>query len=109
MPPTKVLLVDDAVVLGLKEILKDVGNGHFGNHLEGTDFEVEEYSDWAQDYKYLHLTYIVKHAPSGRCFEVMQSRSGSPFTDWCYDDPDLGREVVKVTKTITREVWKAAQ
>ena len=74
------------------------------------DFEQVEEGEWAQDHKYQHCDFIVKHIPTGKFYEFSISRSGSYHTDWYYSYEDDGAdltEVQKVTKTFTREVWQA--
>lgn len=74
-------------------------------------WEVVEEGEWVQDYKYQHRTNTVKHIPTGKFYQYEFSRSGSPFTDWCYsheygDYPDLC-EVVQEERTIVQKYWKA--
>lgn len=75
----------------------------------GGDWEVVENGEWTQDHKYQHKESVVKHVPTGKFYHYEISRSGSPFTDWCYsyedgDYPDLV-EVEKKERVITESYW----
>ena len=73
-------------------------------------WEVIEEGDWTQDYKYQHKESIVKHIPTGKFYQYWVSRSGSPFTDWCYSyeygDYPILYEVVQEERTIVQKYWK---
>lgn len=70
------------------------------DYFEADDFELVREGSWEQDYKYQLRDDVYKHKESGRFFMHIQSRSGSPFSDWYYDDPQVV-EVVPETKTVT--------
>lgn len=67
------------------------------------DFEVID--QWVEDAgKYQHLTWIVKHIPTGDTYRGTATRSGSYFTDYDYDyDPDLV-QVYRTERVV--EVWE---
>lgn len=75
----------------------------YGNH---DDWEFVEEGDWVQDYKYQLRTNYVKHKPTGKIYEYSQSRSGSPFTDWYYEEgvPEFN-EVIQKERTIVEKYW----
>lgn len=54
-------------------------------------FEVIEAGEWTQDYKYQLKDWIFRY--EGRFYQLTESRSGSPFTDWYYDSDDWKAEV----------------
>lgn len=70
-------------------------------------FEIVEEDAWVQDGKYQYKDTIFSY--QGKYYELTESRSGSPFTDWEYDSeywPDEKEvpEVEKVPTTIYQ--WK---
>lgn len=78
----------------------------------GSDtWEVVEEGDWTQDCKYQHKESIVKHIPTRKFYRYEVSRSGSPFTDWCYSyecgELPVLYEVVQEERTIVQKYWKA--
>ena len=78
----------------------------------GSDiWEVIDEGVWTQDSKYQHKDSLVKHTPTGKFYTYCVSRSGSPFTDWCYSyeygDYPILYEVVKEERTIVQKFWKA--
>ncbi len=66
--------------------------------------EVVEDGGWTQDYKYQHQDTVVKD-DEGNHFMLSNTRSGSPFSDWDYGEPNICQVEPKV-ETITRVVWK---
>lgn len=73
-------------------------------------FEVVEEGDWSQNNKYQLKDWIFEY--EGKFYQLTESRSGSPFTDWYYDSDDWGSQVeveevepveVKITK------WKVVK
>jgi hypothetical protein len=84
----------------LLELLEDDSE-----YLEGAeDFECVEEGAWEQDYKYQLKSSVYKHKASGRFFMLHESRSGSPFSDWHYDDPQI-TEVSPETRTVIVTDW----
>lgn len=71
---------------------------------ENDDIKVVFEGNWEQDYKYQHCEIVYSYQPESaqiRYFSVCLTRSGSPFTDWEYNDPECYEVVpVEVTKTI---------
>jgi hypothetical protein len=75
------------------------------NYLEESeDFECVEGDDWTQDHKYQVRSLVYKHKESERFFMVHESRSGSPFSDWYYDDPQVV-EVYPESRTVVVTDW----
>lgn len=64
-------------------------------------FEVVEEGDWAQDHKYQLKDWIFKY--EGKFYQLTESRSGSPFTDWYYDRDDWG-SYIEVDQVEPKEV-----
>lgn len=59
---------------------------------------VEE-GEWEIDFKdYATRSDTYRHVPSGRYFEISQRRSGSYYTDYFYDAPEI-YEVYPVVRT----------
>lgn len=54
-------------------------------------FEVIEAGEWTQDCKYQLKDWIFRY--EGRFYQLTDSRSGSPFTDWYYDSDDWAAEI----------------
>lgn len=71
--------------------------------IEGNGVEVVEVEDWIDEGKYSYQNTIVKY--QDKFYNVSQSRSGSYFTDYFYNDPVV-TEVKPVEKTIT--IWVRA-
>lgn len=68
------------------------------------DFKVIEEGEWIDDGKYSSCETIIKHKQE--YYNVYQARSGSYFTDYEYDDP----EVYKVVpKEVVKTVWKVVK
>ena len=79
----------------------------FWGGLDGYELVLE--GDWDVDYKYQHMTVIVKHLDTGKYYEYSISRSGSPFSEYWYSYEDEGTElfeVEQVTKTIVQTTWE---
>ena len=73
-------------------------------------FEFIEASEWEQDHKYQSREVIFKY--DGKFYRIFEMRSGSPFTDWHYEDMDVDSngmvdcdEVFKVKKVV--EIWSS--
>jgi hypothetical protein len=62
--------------------------------------------EWEQDGKYQWSDVITKHIETGICYMLTMTRSGSPFTDWHYDEPG-SLKVREVVPSITIEAtWR---
>lgn len=63
---------------------------HYNAAFDGIikDWEVIEEGEWEGE-KYMVKTNLVRHKDTGAFYHLSQSRSGSYFTDWEYDFPDL--------------------
>jgi hypothetical protein len=67
--------------------------------LDGTyGFEILQKYPWEQEGKIQIKQTIIKY--KDRFFSIFEYRSGSPFSDWNYDDPTVV-EVVPKEETIT--------
>lgn len=70
-------------------------------------FEIIEEGEWRQDHKCQFKDWIFEH--EGKFYQLTESRSGSPFTDWYYDSDDWPKEVevpeVKPVEVITTQ-WR---
>ena len=71
-------------------------------------YELIDEGDWSVDIKYQHREIIFGH--EGKCYRLISTRSGSPFTDYTYDSelwPDdvECNEVECVEKTVIS--WRA--
>ena len=69
---------------------------------DGLDEDIVEDGDWVDDGKYSFRTSIVKH--NDKYFEISESRSGSYFTDYHYDDPEA-YEVTPEIKMVEVTTW----
>jgi hypothetical protein len=65
--------------------------------------EVIEEGGWIVDYKWQYCTIIVKY--EGKYYEITQSRSGSPFTDYEYS-PSTIIEVAPFEETKVIKGWR---
>ena len=83
---------------------------------EGNDQLEQVYEGaWEQDGKYQYQEVIFKAADDGKYYALYATRSGSPFTDWYYDqfeyrkegDTEELTEVEKKEKVII--TWKAVK
>jgi hypothetical protein len=83
----------------LKQMLIDIaeyGAGHCG-------FETVQEGEWEVDHKWEHKETIIKYLDKFYC--VQQSRSGSYFTDYYYNDPDVYEvEPKEITTIVYRKV-----
>lgn len=74
---------------------------------EGEMYNLVEVGDWIADYKYENRQIIVMKASSGKYYSILQSRSGSSFTDWYYNDID---DMVEVEpETVSKIVWNRVE
>ena len=71
-------------------------------------FEIVEEGEWIQDYKYQCREIVFKF--EDKHYSLVESRSGSAFTDWYYNSEDWNDEV-EVTEVEPVEVievgWRA--
>lgn len=71
------------------------------------DFEVVyDDDDWTQDHKYQYCYMVVQHRPTGRYFQIDNSRCGSYHSDWYYNTPTV-TEVSRVETVTTVISWKS--
>jgi len=73
-------------------------------------FEIVEEGEWIQDYKYQCREIVFKF--EDKHYSLVESRSGSAFTDWDYDS-EWWPEEVEVTEVEPVEVkvieWRAVK
>ena len=82
------------------EEIKDIARG------DDPDFVVIKAGDWINDYKdYDIREIIVQQKTTGKYFRIDQSRSGSYYSDYEYDDPEI-TEVAKVVKKVEVVSWE---
>jgi hypothetical protein len=83
---------------------------------DGTDdFELIHKDRWEQDGKSQYQQVIYKAKDDGKYYSLWVSRSGSPFTDWYYDQFEYAKEgdtvelteMTKVEKTVVS--WEAVR
>jgi len=101
---TRAKWLDEATVKKLEALYDD--NWEVEEDYE--KFEIIEKGEWTQDYKYQNMEVVVKF--EDKFYQLCFSRSGSPFTDWDYNDPE-GLEVTRHEKVVTKTVveWLPAQ
>lgn len=63
--------------------------------------EMLEEGDWTQDHKYQFRLSYVKY--KGVIIEIQESRIGSPFTDWFYEDTGIRECEVKEETVIVKK------
>lgn len=76
------------------------------NFEEVDGWSIEDEGEYTQDYKYQSREVIIKNEATGKFYSVCQTRSGSPFTDWHYEDIEdvtVNDEVVK--KEVVKYEW----
>lgn len=82
------------------EEIKDIAWG------DNPDFVVIEDGDWINEYKDCDVReVIVQQKTTGKYFRIDQSRSGSYYSDYEYDDPKI-TEVAKVVKKVEVVSWE---
>lgn len=71
------------------ELVKEYANLYAEDHeIEANDdCKIIEEGDWRQDSKYQFRTTIVEY--KGILIAVSETRSGSPFSDWFYNDTHI--------------------
>jgi hypothetical protein len=72
---------------------------------EDPRLETVSAGDWVSEHKYELCTTIVEDTETGKLWAIHQSRSGSYFSDYFYDDPTATEVVAyQVTRTEYRAV-----
>ena len=61
-----------------------------------------EDGDWVAEHKYQYRDVIIQF--EDKYYSINESRSGSPFSDYEYDEPTIC-EVTPVEKTIVVKTW----
>ena len=64
--------------------------------------EIVENGDWVDEGKYSYKETVVKYQDT--YYMISESRSGSYFTDYHYDDPEIC-QVMPRTETIVKTFW----
>ena len=90
------------VVLYFNQCFEDE-ESDYDRHPEIT---LAESGDWVDDGKYSFRSDIYYHKNTNSYWDVTQSRSGSYFSDYYYDKPNLYRVEPKEVKTIQWVVVK---
>lgn len=80
-----------------QELIKADGDGDIPSDV----FEEVEIGEWTDEHKHQHKTDIYRHKPTGRLFALHNSRSGSYWSDYEYDEPTCN-EVFAVQVTVTK-------
>lgn len=70
---------------------------------EGEMYNLVEEGDWIASYKSEERNIIVMKASNGRYYRITQSRTGSHFTDWHYEE--INGMVEVEPETISKIVW----
>lgn len=69
---------------------------------EAKSVEIVEDGDWIDDGKYSFKDTIVKYQDT--YYQISESRSGSYFTDYYYNDPDI-YQVTRREETVVKTFW----
>lgn len=76
----------------------------------GTDksIKVIENGSWEVDYKYELKTTIIEYEPTGKYYQINEARTGSYFSDYHYEDPDI-YEVTPTKKMVEITTWNLVE
>lgn len=86
-----------------KELYNELSFSSEGESFEG--FTVIEEGEWVVDGKYEHKRTVVQHDESQRYFALYESRSGSYFSDYHYDEIETDSEgMVELDEVFPEEV-----
>lgn len=66
------------------------------------DVEIVERGDWVEEGKYSYRSTVVKYEDT--FYMITESRSGSYFTDYHYEDPEIV-QVAPREETIVKTFW----
>lgn len=69
---------------------------------EADEVALVESGDWIDNGKYSYREDVVLY--EGKHYMITQSRSGSYFTDYHYEDPEI-YEVTPRTETVVKTFW----
>jgi hypothetical protein len=89
--------------VGLEAHLLDMFEQEAHQNIDNDDFRMVEEGNWIQDNKRQYKRTICEY--KGRFFKFVESRTGSPHTEYYYDEPSVF-EVVPVEKTIVITEWE---
>lgn len=100
--------MSDPILQKLEELCREAGRRDRGLFIDDLPevFEQVAEGEFTQGYKYQSCEDVYKHAPTGRYFEISNSRTGSYHTDWYYRKPSV-REVIRQVKVVETVVWAA--
>jgi hypothetical protein len=87
----------------LQEAAKDAGESHFGIYDLPEGWKEVDEGIWEDNGKYQYNTTVV--SKNDKFFAIDQSRSGSYFSDWYYNGPEI-YEVERHEETVVRVTWK---
>lgn len=76
-----------------------------GGEFDGVGYEVIEEGEFSQDYKY--QTAAVIFTDGERNYRSYITRSGSPFSDWHYEDHGMADIDVVEKREVTVSRWVA--
>jgi len=74
----------------------------WGGHIEG--YLLVEAGDWEVDYKYQTQECILRDLSDNKCYLYLNTRSGSPFTDYYYGYTDAPDELELVEVELATKV-----
>jgi hypothetical protein len=83
----------------VKELFDADGIDGFGHD---ADSEVIDEGDWTDEGKYSFNSSVVRYLD--KFYIINQSRSGSYYSDYYYNDPEI-YEVSRSEKTVVQVVW----
>lgn len=83
----------------IKEMFEGDGLDGFGHDDQS---EVIEEGDWTDEGKYSYSESIIRFGD--KFYSIQQSRSGSYYTDYYYNDPEI-TEVTRQEKTVVQVTW----
>lgn len=88
------------------------------NDIFWEDFDEEESGivmveegKWESDYKWENKRVVIQHKETGNFYALYQSRSGSYYSDYHYDEPDTDKDGMVTLdqvfqETITKVVYR---
>lgn len=72
------------------------------------DFETVHNGEWVVDYKYEMKETVLEHKPTGKYYQINETRSGSYFSDYHYEDPEIW-EVTPEKKMVEITSWNTVK
>lgn len=100
----------------LKHLSDQIVDDDWGTYFDWSEFVDEDGNDldlitenpWEQEGKYQYQTIILQSKKTKKFYMFDHARSGSPFTDWHYQDPYI-MEVEQYTETIEVTRYKRVE